>query len=129
MAKWPTALSLATVVALAPSWLPSVAQAPALAAELREPAHFNPDVVRAPANSVLEAVLLARSRGDKETARALATAGLIGASSRDEPLLRWIAAQSARAADATSEASELLFPLALSNHPLSAWAKLNVAEW
>jgi soluble lytic murein transglycosylase len=100
--------------------------------QAKEPAllpRFDPDVVKAAPGSVMEAVLRARSNADRETARSLALAALPFASANDAPSLRWIAADGARAAEVYDEAAELLFPVAISDHPLSAWAKLRVSEW
>jgi soluble lytic murein transglycosylase len=90
---------------------------------------LDPDVVRPRPGSALEAALGARARGEREMARAFAMAGLSTAPPQEEPLLRYIAAQAARAADATDEAAAMIGPLAASDHALSSWAKLNLAEW
>jgi soluble lytic murein transglycosylase len=107
--------------------VPPLARPPAAAPS--QLAAFDPDVVRPRAGSALEAALSARARGEREVARAVASAALATADARDEPLLRFVAAQAARSLDALDEASALLTPLALSSHPLASWAKLNLAEW
>jgi soluble lytic murein transglycosylase len=109
------------------SMTPAPAALPGRVAQ--QSAGFDPDVVRPRPGSALEAALGARARGERETARALATASLASAPPAEEPLLRYLAAQSARAADAVDEAAALIAPLAASNHPLASWAKLNLAEW
>ncbi|HEX6243081.1 MAG TPA: hypothetical protein VFZ61_19340, partial [Polyangiales bacterium] len=102
---------------------------PAQAEEGNSALRFDPDVVAPAKGSVLEAVLRARVSADRETARSLAMAALPFATPADAVSLRWIAAEGARAAEAFDEAAELLFPVAIADHPLSAWAKLRVAEW
>jgi soluble lytic murein transglycosylase len=122
-------LGVSVVAACAANLLQPPATKPARAADGEQLARFDPEVVRARPGSVLEAALRARAALDRETARSLATAALGTASARDEPLLRWIAAQAARSEDAIDEAVALLLPLALSDHPLASWAKLSSAEW
>lgn len=108
----------------------SMTPSPALPPPSRvaQSAGFDPDVVLPRPGSALEAALAARARGERETARALATAALSSAPAAEAPLLRFLAGQAARAADATDEAIALLGPLAGSDHPLSCWAKLTLAE-
>jgi soluble lytic murein transglycosylase len=122
-------LGVSVVAACAANLLQAPPPKSARAAEVEEVARFDPDVVRPRRGSVLEAALRARAALDRETARSLATAALSSADPREEPLLRWIAAQGARAEDAIDEAAALLLPLALSDHPLASWAKLSTAEW
>ena len=122
-------LGLALGVALGAGAWPSSVPSPAQAAGAEPAARFDPEVVRPAKGSVLEAVLQARNSADREAARSLAMAALPFAAPADVPTLRWIAADGARAADATDQAAELLFPVAIADHPLAAWAKLRVAEW
>ena len=130
-AKWLLAVVSSTLVGFVPLLSTPGRPVVARAAELPERPRFDPDLIRARPGSALEAALLARARGDRETARALCSAALASPERKpdEEPLLRYIAAQGARAADASEEAAELLFPVALSDHPLASWAKLQVAEW
>jgi soluble lytic murein transglycosylase len=122
-------LGVTAVAACAANLLHAPEPRHARAADGAEGARFDPDVVRPRPGSALESALRARAAGDRETARNLASAALPSAPPAEEPLLRWIAAQSARSADAIDEAAALLFPLALSDHPLASWAKLSSAEW
>jgi len=92
-------------------------------------ASFDPDVIQPAPGSTLEQVLRARRAGDLEFARSQAVAALAGAEAHEEPALRWLAAQLTRELGATSEAADLLLPLATSEHPLALWARLSAAEW
>jgi soluble lytic murein transglycosylase len=89
---------------------------------------FDPDVVKPPRSSVRKAVLEARASGDHALARSRALAGLPRANKDEAPLLRWLAAQSSRELGEIAAAYELLLPLAESDHPLTYWAKLSLAE-
>ncbi len=106
------------------------AHADALSAEVSVAApSFDPDVIKPLSGSALERVLRARRAGDLESARSQAIAALTDAGAREEPSLRWLAAQLTRELGATAEAADLLVPLATSGHPLAYWARLSAAEW
>jgi soluble lytic murein transglycosylase len=126
---WLSLLGVTLGATLGLGMWPAPAPSPVQAAEPAPLPRFDPSVVKPASGSVLEAVLRARANADRETARSLAMAALPFAVASDVPALRWIAADGARAADVLDEAAELLFPVAISDHPLAPWAKLRVSEW
>jgi soluble lytic murein transglycosylase len=124
---WPLSLGAISLACAALS--PPRATAPAQAADAIHSAGFDPDVVRPAHASLFATVLNARATGNLEAARTLSTSALRTASTDEEPLYRWIAAESARAQDAIDEAAALMLPLALSQHPLAPYARLHLADW
>lgn len=89
---------------------------------------FDPESLKPARGSARSAALEAREAGEPAQVRVHALAGLARAKAGEAPLLRWIAAQASRELGDLSAASDLLLPLARSDHPLASWAKLSLAE-
>ena len=89
---------------------------------------FDPDVVRPEPGSRLAEVLAAQREQDFESAKRMALLGLSEGAGEAAPLLRWAGALAARELGDSPSVARLLEPLARTEHPLAAWAKLWLAE-
>jgi len=130
------AVLLATVACTcdAPANRPGAsAQPPAdQSAPASAPARFDPAQVALPGDAPERRVIATASPAD---AARLARAALEGSGDLDNPVdaatrgrLLWLAARAANEAELPEEAEALLETLGASNHPLSPWARLELAQ-
>lgn len=97
--------------------------APAPSSPPAEVRRFDPDVVRAPADSPVGRMRAASPAGALELSRALAAEA-----GTDGPRVTWLAARAAQRAGANPRAAELFGQVAASSHPLGPWARLERAR-
>jgi soluble lytic murein transglycosylase len=89
------------------------------------PTVFDPEAARAPSDSVEAQARAALEEGDPARALALVRRGEDGA---DAMRLAWLEARGARALGDAAAEERALERIAQSDHPLAAWARLDLAE-